>query len=113
MAWRGWVVIVYGLVILLGGVIGYAKAHSMASLVMGLGSAVVLLACGWGIFARSVYAYYVALALSWGLTLFFGYRLIMTGKFMPAGMMAIMSVLVAGILQFSQSKDPIISDKSR
>ena len=44
-----WVVAVYGLCSLIGGVIGYAKAKSQASLVAGSLSGVLLLACAYGL----------------------------------------------------------------
>lgn len=44
-----WVVAIYGVVSLVGGIIGYVKANSRASLVAGSVSGIVLLVCAYGI----------------------------------------------------------------
>ena len=44
-----WVVALYGIVSLVGGVIGYVKAKSIASLIAGTISGVLLLLCAYGI----------------------------------------------------------------
>ncbi|MFO0888105.1 MAG: TMEM14 family protein [Isosphaeraceae bacterium] len=84
---------VYALLLAVGGVIGYTKAGSRPSLIAGIASAIVVVIAlfltttaprlGLGIGAV------VALLLAG----FFGSRFSKTGKFMPSGMMAVVSVL--------------------
>ncbi len=86
---------VYALLLAVGGVIGYTKAGSRPSLIAGLLSAfaafVALLITPsnprFGLAAAAL----VALVLAG----FFGYRFVAkTRKFMPAGLLAVLSVLV-------------------
>lgn len=88
-----WIVFFYALIILVGGVIGFSKAHSYPSLIVGVASALLLFACTLGMFRKSILAYTLALALILALTLFFAYRFTLTTKFMPSGMMALISAL--------------------
>ena len=86
-----WIVLIYALIVFLGGMIGFNQAHSMPSLIAGTVSATLLLICALGMFKRSVLAYTLAMAIILALMLFFGYRFTATGKFMPSGMMMILS----------------------
>ena len=95
---NGIVVLVYGLFVLIGGMIGYAKAHTLPSLVMGTAFALGLLGAGFAILKEMKAGYYLACALSAILACFFAYRFALTYNFMPAGMMAILSVIVLIVL---------------
>ncbi len=97
MKFSAWVVCIYALLIFLGGMIGYYQAHSLPSLIAGTLSAILLFACAWGMFKNSALAYTFALALILALALFFGYRFTLTGKFMPSGMMTLMSIFALAI----------------
>ena len=110
MKWRGYVVLVYGMLILVGGIIGYVKAQSIASLVMGGGCAAVAMASGWGILTQHAAGRISALALSIVLLAFFGYRFMNSGNFMPAGFMALLSVLVIGMLAIGHKKSEKITE---
>lgn len=90
------IVLGYALIILLGGMMGYQKAHSYSSLIVGTISAILLFGCSIGMFRKSTLAYSLALALILALMLFFGYRFALTGKFMPSGMM----ILISGLSLF-------------
>lgn len=91
---NGIATIIYSLLLFLGGMIGYYKAHSVASIAMGSIFAILLLISGIGILKNSVLAYFSAIGLSLLLTVFFSYRFYMTEKFFPAGMMALISLAV-------------------
>lgn len=106
MTLRTGIVFIYGLLLLIGGIIGYLKADSMVSLFMGSLSALLvwtsarLMAKG---FALGTLA---ALALTSVLTLFFLYRFMQTHAFMPAGLMIGCGFVVIGTLLFAK-KNPV------
>ncbi len=88
----GWQVLVYAVVVGLGGIVGKVKAGSTPSLLFGL-----LFACLLGVSASlmiqgkrigAIYAIVCTLALD----AFFTYRFMLSYKFMPAGMMSLMSL---------------------
>lgn len=92
-----WLILVYALLVTIGGIIGYVKAKSNQSLVSGLGSGIAL-AIAWYISLQNpaiglVLATVIALAL----LIVFALRLQATGKFMPAGLLAGLS-LVASVV---------------
>lgn len=93
MKTSAWIVLLYALIILLGGIIGFREAHSLPSLIAGSVSAILLLLCASGMFKKSVLAYTFSIIFIMLLTCFFGYRFMLTSKFMPSGMMLIVSAL--------------------
>jgi uncharacterized membrane protein (UPF0136 family) len=86
-----WSILIYGLVVLLGGVMGYLKAKSKASLFSGLGSGTALLVA-W-IVCRQAAMAGLGLATLIALVLFvvFIFRFLKTRAFMPAGLMMVFS----------------------
>ncbi len=92
--------LVYGVLVLLGGIMGYVQARSLPSLVSGVVFGVILLVCGWLAWTGSMPAVYVSAVAALLLALFFGYRLTATGKMMPSGMMLILSFLAVVILVY-------------
>jgi uncharacterized membrane protein (UPF0136 family) len=82
---------IYALLLFVGGVIGYMTAQSMPSLIMGTSTALMfaILACRHG-----MAAYLATVILTALLGGFFGYRFFLTGKFVPSGFMAIVSLLL-------------------
>jgi uncharacterized membrane protein (UPF0136 family) len=87
-----WTTLVYGVLVLLGGLFGYLKAKSKPSLIMGGLFGVALLATGisglmgWGQAPLS------GTVLAAFLLVFFGLRFQRKKKFMPAGMLAALSL---------------------
>jgi uncharacterized membrane protein (UPF0136 family) len=81
--------IAYGILSIVGGIIGYAQAQSKASLISGsisgalliLGGILALIGASWGLWLAAI----VTLAL----IIVFVVRLSKTRKFMPAGLMII------------------------
>ena len=96
--------IVYGLIILLGGVIGYAKAHSYPSLIAGVFFASALLTCGGSMLKTKPWGYYGAIVLSLVLVGFFGYRFGLSGKLFPAGAMTLLSLITLSFLVLTKRK---------
>ncbi|XP_029120923.1 protein FATTY ACID EXPORT 5-like isoform X2 [Elaeis guineensis] len=92
----------YGLLILVGGLVGYARRGSTASLAGGASSGLLLLLAGF----VSLKAFekrrnsYLALILetvcALVLTYVMGQRYLETSKIMPAGLVAALSVLMSG-----------------
>lgn len=87
-----WSILVYGVLVLLGGVMGYLKAKSQTSLISGVGSGVALLVA-WFIAGQNPLVG-LGLASLIGLILFavFVKRFSITRAFMPAGMMMVFSL---------------------
>lgn len=88
--------IVFGVLTILGGLIGYLKAGSTISLVAGSIAGVLLLVGAFLIPSHQTAGLVIALIVSLLLAAQFVPKLFSGGKFMPAGMMSILSVL--GIL---------------
>lgn len=86
-------IVIYALVVLLGGVIGFAKAGSTASIVMGAAFALLLLLSSLLVHKKMEIGVYISLILIGFLACFFGYRFFSSFKFMPAGLMMILSII--------------------
>ncbi len=80
---------VYIVLLELGGVIGYVKAKSKASIIASSVFAAVLILCALGIINQIAVAYGVIGFLA----LFFGSKFARSKKFMPSGFMAVLSVV--------------------
>lgn len=98
MRYKGITVLVYALLVLLGGIIGYVKAQSAASLMTGVLSSMFLCASAFGMLKGRAVGFFFASLLTILLGSFFAYRLILTHSFMPAGFMCILSIVVIIIL---------------
>lgn len=98
------VVVVYGLFCIVGGIIGYVKAQSNASLIAGLLSGIVLLICSYGIAKGNTLVLYVSLVVS----ILLGGRFLITlfnnFKVMPNLIMVILSVVVIIVIIVSLVK---------
>ena len=79
---------VYIVLLVVGGVIGFFKAKSQVSLIMSVAFAAALSLCALGI----IFQPYVADILLALLLVVFAMRLAKTKKFMPAGMMLIVTL---------------------
>lgn len=85
---------IYGLIILIGGLIGHWKAASTASLISGLLFGSIILLLSFAIARGKLLAQYVALALTFLLDAFFTHRFAKSLHFFPAGMMSLLSLIV-------------------
>jgi uncharacterized membrane protein (UPF0136 family) len=93
------VLVLYAILLAAGGVMGFVKAKSRASLISGLLSAVAAVAAA----VLSLMGYKWGIPLGVTLTIFlfvlFGYRYaIRNKKFMPSGMLAVVSLVVLLLL---------------
>lgn len=89
----------YGLLILIGGVIGHFKANSVASLVAGTLFGILAIACAILIYNDVSWGYLAGVILTLFLLLFFLYRFSLSYRFMPAGLMVLLSFVMI-LIQF-------------
>ena len=85
--------LIFGALTIIGGIVGYAKAQSVASIVAGTITGVLLLVAGWVLPEHRAAGLITALIVSLVLAAQFVPKLIRTGKVMPAGVMSILSVI--------------------
>lgn len=90
--------IIYGVLALVGGAIGYLKAKSKPSLISGIISGILLLIASLMQLQGNAAGVILALVVTAALVIVFTVRLIKTRKFMPAGLMTIAGVAVLVIV---------------
>lgn len=105
MRFMPWVVLVYSLIILGGGIAGYSISQSWPSIIMGSISAILLICSAIAMFNNSVLGYFAAIGISFILAVFFTNRFIHSFKFLPGGLMAIISFLVFVVLVATKIKN--------
>jgi uncharacterized membrane protein (UPF0136 family) len=93
---------VYAVLLIVGGVMGYVKARSRASLIAGVVSG--LIAVGAVVISRFYNedgGYSLGLLLAIAMFVFFAPRAMTARKFMPMGMMSVASAVVIGVMVWS------------
>ncbi|HEX9653226.1 MAG TPA: TMEM14 family protein [bacterium] len=88
-----YVVLVYGVLVIAGGVMGYAKAKSTPSLISGGLFGVIVIIAALLMLQGNPVGIYVSLAAAFLLLIFFSRRFSTTKKFMPAGLMMALSLI--------------------
>lgn len=88
------IVCIYGILIVLGGVMGFAKGGSSVSLIMGSGFGLALLISSFFISKGKISAQYAALILTFLLDGIFTYRYAKTLHFFPAGFLSLLSLAI-------------------
>jgi uncharacterized membrane protein (UPF0136 family) len=83
---------VYGAMMMMGGLMGYLKVGSKASLIAGGGMGLGLLASGFGVWRGSEDSLIVAEVIAALLLVIFAIRLAKTRRFMPTGLLAMLSL---------------------
>lgn len=91
-------IIVYAALLEIGGLIGYVKAKSKASLIAGGVSGGLLLTCGVLLFMGHATAIYAALVITLALLVMFTIRFSKKRAFMPTGLMLVLSLVMAVVL---------------
>ncbi|MCE5295066.1 MAG: TMEM14 family protein [Chlamydiales bacterium] len=86
----------YSLLLLIGGVAGYFMAGSMASLLMSTIFAILLISSLFFVRISSIMGNRVIFSLLSILIVFFGYRGLASAKFMPSGMLCILTAVILG-----------------
>ena len=84
---------VYIVLLVVGGLIGFLKAGSKVSLITSVIAAALLSMCA----VRVVFQPYVADIIMAALLILFGWRLSETKKFMPSGLMLVLTVAALGL----------------
>jgi uncharacterized membrane protein (UPF0136 family) len=79
---------IYIVLLVIGGLIGFLKAGSKVSLITAVTAAALLSLCA----ARVIFQYYVADIILAGLLVLFGWRLAEKKKFMPNGLMLVLTL---------------------
>jgi uncharacterized membrane protein (UPF0136 family) len=85
--------IIFGLLTIAGGVVGYVKAGSTASIIAGSITGVLLLVAAFLLPEHRTIGFATALIVSLLLAAQFIPKFLQTGRIMPAGMMSILSVI--------------------
>jgi uncharacterized membrane protein (UPF0136 family) len=95
-----WLVLIYGILVAIGGVMGYVKANSMASLIAGGLSGIALLGAAVAMLKGSYSAgWWISLIVALLLLGRFGSAALKSGfKMMPGGMVIILSIIVIAAL---------------
>ena len=86
---------VYGVIMILGGIAGFARVGSKASLISGVGFGLVLLVSGIGVWNGSQHSLMVAILIALLLVVLFAIRYAKKRRFMPAGVLAVLSLVAA------------------
>jgi uncharacterized membrane protein (UPF0136 family) len=98
---------VYALLLAAGGLVGFLKAGSRPSLVAGLVSGVLVAGCAALVVVKQPMAgRALGMTLALLLGVFFGYRYALKPKFMPSGLMTVVSILVLVLLFFITPMPP-------
>lgn len=85
--------LIYGILAIAGGAIGYKQAGSKVSLISGIISGLLLIIGAYLLFGGSSAGATLAAIVSVVLIVVFGIRLAKTRKFMPAGLMIILGIV--------------------
>lgn len=93
----------YGLVLALGGLAGYASARSAVSLVMGVGSGLIVTVANHGV--KSLWSLVLAVVM--------GRRFVVGGSFMPSGFVAVIAACMCAVNAKTATMRPPIAKKPK
>ncbi|MEH2140786.1 TMEM14 family protein [Nostoc sp.] len=88
----------YGILAIVGGIIGYIQAKSKVSLLSGSISGLLLILAAYFQFQGQTWGSILAGLITAVLVVVFGFRLAKTRKFMPAGLMTILGILALAVM---------------
>lgn len=89
-------ILAYALAVAAGGIAGYAKAGSIASLAAGLTFGGIAGLGGYMVSNNQPFGHYLVVGTAGVLTFVMGKRYMNSGKIMPAGIVTILSILMLG-----------------
>ena len=90
--------IAYGILAIVGGVIGYVQAQSKVSLISGSISGLLLIISGVSQLQGQAWGLILATAVTAILVIVFAVRLAKTRKFMPAGLMSLLGLAALAVM---------------
>lgn len=90
--------IAYGILVIVGGIMGYAQARSKASLISGIISGILLIFGGILQLQGQAWGLTLAIIVSAILVVVFTIRFVKTRKFMPAGLMTILGIIALAVM---------------
>lgn len=90
--------IAYGILAIIGGIIGYSQAQSKVSLISGIISGLLLILGGVMQLQGQAWGLILATVVSAVLVIVFAVRLAKTRKFMPAGLMSILGLAALAVM---------------
>ncbi|MEH2419000.1 TMEM14 family protein [Nostoc sp.] len=88
----------YGILAIVGGIIGYIQARSRVSLLSGTISGLLLIIGAFFQLQGQTWGSILAVLVTSVLVVVFTIRLVKTRKFMPAGLMTILGMLALGVM---------------
>lgn len=94
----------FGAITIAGGVVGFVKANSKASLIAGGASGLLLLVAGYLAGSGSKVGFALGLIVSFALAGRFGMAFKKSGKFMPAGLILILAVAGLALSGFALAR---------
>jgi len=94
MKLNGIVILIYGIIILTGGIMGHIKAASTASLASGIIFGLLLILSSGMIFLNKKSGLILALVSTFLLDGFFSFRFMLTKKLIPSGLLCFLSLLI-------------------
>src|SRR5580704_696708 len=102
MQFENYVFWIYVVLLVVGGLIGFFKAHSKISLITSVVSAAVLVLTQTRIFDRTL-GHQLADIIMVVLLVVFAMRLAKSKKFIPSGLMLVLTVMVLAMLNFRRA----------
>ncbi|MCI0661230.1 MAG: TMEM14 family protein [Acidobacteria bacterium] len=93
-----WVVLIFGFLVAVGGVIGYVKVGSAASLIAGLIAGILLVGSAVAMMRGAQLGWWIALVVTILLLVRFGMAAMKEFKMMPGGLVIIMGLIVLAVL---------------
>lgn len=88
----------YGILAIVGGIIGYIQATSKVSLLSGSISGLLLILAAYFQLQGQTWGLILAVLVTAVLVVVFAFRLVKTRKFMPAGLMTILGLLALAVM---------------
>lgn len=97
MTGPGIAILLFGLLALGGGIIGYTSGGSLTSLIAGSSLGLALLISGLGVLRGKELGFVFAPLLTLSLTAFFAHRVLQSGDFIPFGLMGILGLVALAL----------------
>lgn len=92
MKGAAFVTLIYAILIFIGGILGHIKAGSTTSFITAIVASVLLILSAIGMFKDHLLPCYFGILVIFALDAFFTYRWLLTMKFMPGGLMTLISL---------------------